>query len=320
MVQCSTCLKQFKYQCELSRHNKRKYPCKEIKTLPYDACRLPYDACRLPYDAEANLYDAKKSPVVDPKECVYCKYKFTQTCNTRRHEQVCKENDKLRNLEMNLCIPLDKYHEKDCRFCNKEFTRRFDMIKHYKSCNARDMYMDTLLEKHKVEHCKTLNNVSITNNSNNNINHDNRKYVVINSLDKTHRIMQDLPQKVAQWLIHDQRQSSGKHMDWETGMKMILKTHEEPENRNLKVTSDRSNVIWCYDGKKDAARPSDAVIREAFQNCLDDLLHIQEKHYSTLLSLGVLRELESYIDTVSTREHAKQHSKAVMTGLRCFSE
>ena len=316
MAQCSRCLREFRGQFELSRHSKRKYPCKSIDKLPYDGGKLPYDGGKLPYDGERLPYDGERMLYggVNARECIYCMNTFTQTCNARRHEQDCKEQDQLRLLEMKQNIQLDRYHDKDCRFCNREFTRRYDMLKHRKLCNARDKYMDMLQEKHKKENCKNINNVTITNSNN-----DNRKYIVVHPFERTNRIMQDLPEKVAQWLLYDQRQSSGKHMDWETGMKMILKTHEESENRNLKVTSDRSKVIWCYNGERDVARPSDVVIREAFQNCLEDLLHIQKKHYSTLLTLGVLRDLDNYIDTVSTRDHAKNHGKAVMTGLRCMS-
>ena len=50
------------------------------------------------------------------------------------------------------------------------------------------------------------------------------------------------------------------------------------------------------------------------------MINLHEKHRSALLSMGVLRELENYIDTVSTRDHARHHGKAVMTALKCMSE
>ena len=326
MIQCFRCLKEFKYQCELSRHNNRKYPCKPREGPLYTPLNPPHTPLSPPYTPLIPLYtpllQEKYNPEDYPKECRYCKYEFTEAFNARRHEQDCKEKDQLRKLEIKLCIPMDKYHEKDCRFCNKVLSRREHLQRHQKSCKARYKYMEALRDRHSAEHCKTVNHVTTihNNNSNNSIN-DNRQYnVIVNSVDNTERIMRNLPEKVAQWLIHDQRQSSGKHMDWRTGMKMILKTHEKPENNNLKVTSDRSSVIWCYDGDQHVPKVANMVIEEEFQQCVDDLLHIQDKHHKVLCKLGALREMESYLETIASQDHAKNHKKSVMAALCCLSK
>ena len=307
MAQCSKCLKQFNMQWELSRHLKRKYPCKVAPSTP-----------------ELNPSDPKNDPstpevirTTHGSECKYCKYGFTTVSNAKRHEQICKENDQLRKLELKLCIPIDRYHEKDCRFCNKVLSRREHLMRHFKRCKARAEYFESITEQHDAKYCKTVNNVTIVNNNNSN----NTQYnVVINSVDTTERIMRNLPEKVAQWLLDDQRNRSGRHLDWQTGAKMIMETHSKPENRNLKVTNDRSNLIWCYDGEQHVQKVASDVVEEEFAQCADDLQHIQKKHYDTMSKLGALREMETYLETAYTPDHAKRHQKTIMTALRCTSK
>ena len=322
MISCNDCNKVFKFQWELRRHNKRKYPCSQNPSLPYDGPDLPPTNIQLPPNEKTppnatQLYEAGAAYELNSKECKYCKYSFTQACNARRHEDHCKENNALRDFELKLCIPLDRYHEKDCRFCGKISSRRYDNLQHRKTCKKMKNYLNMLSDKFKEKHCKTVSNVTVNNNVTNVTNITNN--VIINSTSKTDRIMRNLPEEIARWLLHDQRQKSGKHLEWQTGLKMILRTHEKPENRNLKVTSARADTVYCFNGEKDVQRPTEMVIEEEFMECLDDLLHIKKKHEQVLSRIGVMRELENYIDVVWTRDHAFRHKKAVMTGLKCQS-
>ena len=116
MAQCSRCLKEFRGQFELSRHNRRKYPCKPKEKTLYDGEESPYDGDGSLYDGELTQYNGEESSHDVHRGCVYCKCEFTERRSARRHEQDCKENDKLRKLEIELGIALDKYHEKDCSF------------------------------------------------------------------------------------------------------------------------------------------------------------------------------------------------------------
>ena len=312
MSQCDVCLRTFNSQWELRRHQKRKFPCSESDRPSSNIS----EQMTSEHFAEESLQNNTTNRC--DKECKYCKFKFTAAYSARRHEQHCKEDHAVRRLEIKMGLSLERYHEKDCRFCKKTFTRRQSMILHQKRCPAKERCMEALTEKYKKENCKIVNNVTINNVTN--VKNENCQFnVVVNSIDRTDRIMRELPEKVARWLIHDQRQNSGNMNDWRTGMKMILQTHEKPENRNMKVTNDRSNVIWCYDGERDVARVADGVIEEEFQQCVDDLLHMKQKHCNTLCKLGALRELERYIDTISTQEHAKHHKKSVMTALKVAS-
>ena len=310
MPECKRCQKVFRGPYELKRHLQRKNQCIESECNDHVSSETKMNQL-------IALATERTNELKNPKECIYCRFVFTQTCNARRHEQHCKENDAVRNLEIKLDITLDKYHEKDCRFCKKVFRRRCDMFVHRKSCKVRAQYHAILEEENKEKHCKTVSNVTVNNNVTNVTNITNN--VIINSTSKTDRIMRNLPEEIARWLLHDQRQKSGKHLEWQTGLKMILRTHEKPENRNLKVTSARADTVYCFNGEKDVQRPTEMVIEEEFMECLDDLLHIKKKHEQVLSRIGVMRELENYIDVVWTRDHAFRHKKAVMTGLKCQS-
>ena len=93
------------------------------------------------------LYEADAAYELNPNECKYCRYLFTQVCNARRHEVYCKENDDVRYFELKLCIPLDRYHEKDCRFCGKTSSRRYDNLQHRKICKKRKNYLRMLSDR-----------------------------------------------------------------------------------------------------------------------------------------------------------------------------
>ena len=312
MTTCANCGVTFRGRYELTRHMSRKTPCVKVK--------IGENKAESEHIYTREGLTGTVEPGFNSLECTYCKYLFTDKGNARRHESsknCCKEDRKIRSMEIKLRIPYDRYHEKDCRFCKKVFVRRETMIRHQKKCQKLAEYREALQDKFNVENTKTVNNVTINNITNHITNNNNN--IVINSVNRTDRIMRHLPEKIARWLLYDQRQNSGRHMEWRTGVNMILDTHQEPQNRNLKVTSDRSGVIYCYDGETDIPEQADTVIEDELQKCLEDLVHIRNTHDQVLSKIGVVREIESYIDTIATQAHAQKHKRSIMTGLFCQS-
>ena len=120
---CNICEKEFKFNCLLERHMKRKFLCKRTKPQP--------------------------TIVTQEINCTWCLKKFKSNKNLTRHLLVCKFKDcEIRKLEIDLGKEIEPIYEcNSCRYCNKAYSTNGKVLQHVKNCGNMLNYKKQLEEQ-----------------------------------------------------------------------------------------------------------------------------------------------------------------------------
>ena len=162
MVNCVRCKKDFRNQYDLTRHQSRKFPCKEIvndTAEPKDTLRYPSDIL---LDFKNNETVAKKHKIdLKNTTCEFCLKTFATKKTLTKHYNCCKaQDDPIRHLEIEAGIT-PVLSSTECRFCLKQFSRPTLLNQH--RCTAREKYHNDLKRGPSI-----VNNNNTTNNTVNN--------------------------------------------------------------------------------------------------------------------------------------------------------
>ena len=173
MNSCERCLKCFRDNFDLSRHQSRIRQCK-IKIVEKDVPQIAEKSTSL--TEKSTPLTEKDTPLTEKdtfenkkNTCKYCLNVFTRSNNKIIHENACKQkDDPIRQLEIEQDIcPILPDSKTECRYCNKNLCRTALLNKHTLICKERSEYL-SLLEKQKKSNTfiniGTQNNNNITNN------------------------------------------------------------------------------------------------------------------------------------------------------------
>ena len=271
---------------------------------------------RIPRGEKVIMFSDALIPTIESNDhlkCIYCNYTFTHHGNARRHERNCKENTVLRNLEIDLNICIDAYHEKDCRFCNKDFSTRSHLMRHQKSCKKLVEYRKVLETR-----CNKPNDIDDTASQMNRLHHGlqktDKRYITSekeSTLNKIQSLQKDEIEQdtIIAWILEDQ-QSTSKVQNWKVCARILI---QQPY---LKVNFDRSNKILC----DDVPFLAEYVIASEFELNWKHVMFLRELHEDELVSKGVnIHLLDEYLKVIKTREYMKKHYTAIMKQLKSKS-
>ena len=173
MNSCERCLKCFRDNFDLSRHQSRIRQCKikiVEKDIPQIAEKDTLEGKKDTLEGKKDTLEGKKDTLEGKKDtCKYCLNEYSSKKYKNTHENICKQkDDPIRQLEIEQDIcPVLPASKTCCRYCDKELSRVSYLNKHTLICKERSEYL-SLLEKQKKSNTfiniGTQNNNNITNN------------------------------------------------------------------------------------------------------------------------------------------------------------
>lgn len=214
MIICEHCGMEFQTQWHLQRHTNKKKPCASTDKSYSIICNKSI-------------------------QCKFCNEIFKRKYNRDKHEVSCKENNRIRHLEMKLGIECKHMNVNSCRFCNKVFNRSDNLGRHLKICKTKHEYEKELesklmqnLEKHHVTINNNYNTVfNIMHTTINKFGEETTDHITNSFLRKTiGRIGTPLSKAVS------------------TVAKRIYCEDTKPENNTLKITNIRSQWAKVSNG------------------------------------------------------------------------
>lgn len=248
MVNCEICDKYFEYPSQLIRHYNSIRKCVPKPKEPEEDTLHKTLLEKVRENTKDDIEQQKKD-----HKCMYCA-KVHQTCsNNKRHENSCRfKNEPAIKMEIKLGIPIGEYQHTTCKFCNTDLIERPLYLKHIQKCKTKFDYekeLYTLLEQKTNKTNKVINN-TINNNTYNTVNNTyniNKIFVVLKNFNETNRIMLNEMDKVLGWVHEDYQSNPSNTLKWNTPINMIIETHGQGENRNIKTKSATSEKISIYE-------------------------------------------------------------------------
>ena len=225
--------------------------------------------------------------------------------NRERHESTCKyKTDPIRVLERKLGIQVEREEGNECRYCKKGFARRGNVTIHQMRCKERDIYAAELVAK--------MNDTEVVEDVKDFV---RRNVIKVNPWDETERFLARSGKMIPKMVMYDVENYNNNVIKWETGKKVMLKTHRELKNMNLRVTNIKSDVIYCYDGEKYIPEDANVVINMEMKDCARDIRHLM----SSMNDQGVMRFMEALVEVLGTPEYTRHHKRAIMTELAAMT-
>jgi len=248
MVNCEICDKYFQYPSQLIRHYNAIRKC--VPKPEEEQLQNEEHQNRILENIQSKI---KNECIKKEIKCIYCAKIFKNNGDKNRHEKTCKLNTiPAVKMEIKLGIPIGEYQHTMCKFCKHDAKYRSNYMKHIKSCKARYKYekeLYTLLEQKTNKTNKVINN-TINNNTYNTVNNTyniNKIFVVLKNFNETNRIMLNEMDKVLGWVHEDYQSNPSNTLKWNTPINMIIETHGQGENRNIKTKSATSEKISIYE-------------------------------------------------------------------------
>jgi predicted metal-dependent hydrolase len=182
-------------------------------------------------------------------KCSLCDYTSEKKCHITQHI-----NRKIKCGEGNLIIisvPINIL----CDFCSRSFSTRPNLKRHLKTCNVKKQNLEeeNKILKEEVNILKALNlkpNVSITNNTNNQINNVQIHLTPWNN--------PTLPENVEKYYNEALKKL---FLSVPTIIKQIHFNKDHPENHNISIKNMRSGIAKVYNGKEWESMDEKDVIR-----------------------------------------------------------
>jgi len=82
---------------------------------------------------------------IEPMMCIYCNKPFSRKDGKARHENICNENNGIRQMEIDLGIEYPEVQKFECRYCNKVLSTASHRKRHYNICKKQEEYRHLLL-------------------------------------------------------------------------------------------------------------------------------------------------------------------------------
>ena len=154
MKECVMCKKLFRNNYDLTRHQSRKTPCGEEKSIEYPAnsgILNPNSGIHIANYGILNPNSGNNS-ANSGIICKYCQKAFSNKENVKKHALKCKEYNETRLLEIELNIqPEIPICNTECRFCNKKLFRSDSLKNHLNICKEKEEYHDKLIKQKNCE-------------------------------------------------------------------------------------------------------------------------------------------------------------------------
>lgn len=167
---CEFCLKEFKYNYLLERHQNRKIKCKKV--VPNELYEVTKELIELKNELKHERVQDKQETITN--KCTFCNKLFSRQDALQRHLKSgsCKvRDDNISIYERELNIEHKEVDLLNCRFCNKTYTKQANYSRHMnKGCKAKEIYEDQLEKRVLKERNKAAQNVNNQTINNNNIN------------------------------------------------------------------------------------------------------------------------------------------------------
>ena len=282
MVNCHRCQQEFPFQWRLDRHLARKNPCKE---------------------RNAHLGTSDAHMRTCNYNCTYCNKDCKRSNNKSRHESSCAlKDDYVRNMEIQLGIPLPEFSNTTCRFCKFEYKTKLG--RHQLTCKAKQEYRakleKQLEEKHAQFSAQTINNTTNNNCTTNNVTvhmnafgKENLEYVTRNVILKLCRkanLLNEIIPRLA---------------------RQIHCNPEHPENHNIVVSNLRAPYARVYDGENYKVESIKDIIDKVMDNVTGLLTDQQcdDEDRKFLQYDRVITRIESEIGDVESKFKSEQRIK-----------
>jgi hypothetical protein len=181
----------------------------------------------------ADTSNSKVTSKISNLTCQFCEEIFKRKYNKEKHEKHCKENNRIRRLEIKLGIKYTSNNGIMCNFCNKAYNRTDNLQRHLKICKSRVEYEKKL----EIELSK---GVTINNNFN-----------VVNILQSTiNKFGEESTDHISNSFLRKTLGTLGFPLSKavSTVAKKIYFKDNIPENQTLKITNIRSNWAKVSNG------------------------------------------------------------------------
>ena len=310
MVICEKCNQKFPFPWKLRRHLARKNPCIiTANSSSPTANSSSTTANSSSPTANSSSTTANSSSPTNSLEkkssgysCKYCNKEFKRKYYKTRHEDTCKYNDEIWELE-NKCNLPHRCHPRnlcECKYCNTAFSRSDNLSRHLESCEKKEEYREFLESNVKqTQPCvskivnNTTNNIQKANTINNNT--INIQVLGQESLEHvTVRKIKSILKKILECKY------PGDNNLYKLSAETVADVHklirEEESNRNIVIPHERRQIALVKRDSESGFRKEDmaSVLDDGFRNTSRKLFDVMKNLEAAKKAMKIHKCVESF--------------------------